>query len=119
MSVSTLELNQLRIDTEDYLADTCTIQTPTRTADGMGGWSTSWANTYTSVACHIWQKTGSEQPVGDQPTAVTRWIINVHWDQALDNTMRVIHGSFTYEVNDLNNDGTDLLHRRAWITRMI
>ena len=124
MSLSTLELNQMRLDTEDYLSDTCTIQTLTRTKDGMGGWSNTWANTYTSVACRIWLRIGGaiggrEQVVGDQPTGVTVWTLNVHWDQALDNTMRVVHDDITYEVNVLNNDGTDLPQRRAWLTRLV
>jgi len=32
--------------------------------------------------------------------------------------MRVVHGGHTYEVNDLNNDGTQLLQRRVWLTRL-
>lgn len=116
--VSTIELNQLRLDTEDYLTDTCTIQTLARTKDGMGGWSNTWSNTHTSVACHIWQATGREALVGDQPAEVTQWVMNVHWDQAIDNTMRVTHGGHTYEVNNLNNDGTSLLHRRVYLTRI-
>ena len=118
MSLSTYELAQTRLDTEDYLPDTCTIQTRSNAPDGMGGQTVTWANTYTSVPCRVWQKTGRESAVGDQPTAVTRWVINLHWDQAIDNTMRVVHGGFTYEVNDLNNDGTGLLQRRAWMTRL-
>ena len=116
--VSTVELNQLRLDTEDLLPDTCTIQVLTRTADGMGGWSNTWSNTYTSVPCRIWQQTGREANVGEQPVEVTRWVMNLHWDQAIDNTMRVSHGGHIYEVNDLNNDGTQLLQRRVWLTRL-
>jgi len=116
--VSTAELAQLRLDTEDLLPDTCTIQTLARTKDGMGGWTNVWSNTYTAVPCRIWQQTGRESVVGAQPTEVTRWVLNVHWDQALNNTMRVVHGGFTYEVNDLNNDGSQLLQRRAWLTRL-
>ena len=123
MSLSTLELNQLRLDTEDLLPDTCTIQTLTRTKDAIGGWANTWANTYTSVVCRIWKvvagsQRGREPIVGDQPTEVTSWVMNVHWDQTLDNTMRVTHGGHTYEVNELNNDGTQLVHRRALLTRI-
>lgn len=118
MGLSTLELSQLRTDAEDYLTDTCTIQTRTSGKDTAGAPTSSFSNTYTNVPCRIWQKAGREQVVGDQPAAVTRWIISVHWDQALDNTMRIIHGGNTYEVNDLNDDGSDLLQRRAWITRI-
>jgi len=116
--VSTAELAQLRLDTEDYLPDTCTIQTLTRTKDAIGGSSTTWANTYTSVACRIWQIGGREVGVGEQPAEVTRWVMNLHWDQAIDNTMRVVHGGHTYEVIDVNNDGSQLLQRRVWLTRL-
>jgi len=116
--VSTVELNQLRLDTEDLLPDTCTIQVLTRTKDTLGGWSEVWANTYTSVVCRIWQQQGREAVVGAQPVEVTRWVLNIHWDQACDNTMRVTHGGHTYEVNDLNNDGTQLLQRRVQLTRL-
>ena len=123
MSLSTYELAQTRLDTEEYLPDTCTIQTRSNAADGIGGQTVTWANTYTSVPCRIWLRIGGalggrEQAVGDEPTAVTVWTISVHWDQALDNTMRVVHGGYTYEVNVLNNDGTGLLQRRAWLTRL-
>lgn len=118
MALSTAELAQLRADAEAYMPDTCTIQTVTRTADTMGGWTEVYADTYTLVPCHIWQLSGTERDVAGRMSEVTGWVLNVAHDQALTPTMRVIHGGNTYQVNDINEDGSQKLHRRARLTRI-
>ncbi len=118
MTLSTLELTQLRAEAEGYLPDTCTLQTVARTRDSMGGWTESYSNTYTAIPCRIWQQTGGERDVAGRMSEVTRWVLNVAHDQALDATMRVVHGGNTYQVNDVNDDGSERLQRRAWLTRI-
>lgn len=118
MSLSTLELSQLQADANDYMPDTCTIQAVTRTRDSMGGWTETYANTYTAIPCHIWHQTGGERDVAGRMSEVTGWVLNVAHGQALDATMRVVHGGNTYQVNEVNDDGTQKLHRRATLTRI-
>ena len=84
----------------------------------MGGWTETYANTYTAVPCHIWMQHGGERDVAGRMSEVTRWVFNVAHNQALDATMRVVHGGNTYQVNDANDDGSQKLHKRAWLTRI-
>ena len=53
MTLSTLEIARLRSEQGDYLPDTCTLQTLSRTSDSQGGWTETWSNTYTSVPCRL------------------------------------------------------------------
>lgn len=119
MTLTTLELSQMRDDAEDLLPDTCTLQTVARTLDSMGGWSEAYSAQHTGVPCRVWLMRGGEYPVGARMSEVTRWVLNVPYDQALDATMRVVHGSETYQVNDVNDTGSERLQRRAWLTRIV
>lgn len=119
MTLTADELSDIRDCIEGLLPDTCTIQTLTRASDGMGGWTETWADTYTSVPCRIWQKSGNEREVGDQGAEVTRWVLTVAYDQAIDATMRVVHDGRTYQVNDVNDTGSERAERRAWLTRIL
>ena len=119
MSLSTLELAQIQAEAERYLPDLCTIQTPARTSDGMGGWTETYANTFANVPCHIWMQTGEERDVAGRVSEITRWVINVPYDQELTPTQRVVHGAHIYQVNDANDDGSQLAHVRATLTRIV
>ena len=119
MSLSTQELTQLRADAADYFPDTCTIQTVTRAEDDTGGYSESWANTYTGVACRM-APIRSDQPErveGDQVQALSRWILTVAHDQAMDETMRVVHDGETYEVAHLEDTHSNRTAKRAYLRR--
>jgi len=120
VNLSTSELTQLRADAGDYLPDTCTIQVPTRTLDADGGWSTSWANTYTSVACRLAPVSArqSERLEGDQLTAVTEWVLTVAHNQTADTTYRVVHDSTTYEVVRIEDKHSNRTARRVYLRRL-
>ena len=120
MSLSASELSQLRSDASDYLPDTCTIQTVAQTSDGMGGWTEAWSNTYTSVACRLApeQTAQTEGLEGEQMAAVTRWVLTVAYDQAIDETMRVVHDSETYEVARLDDTHSNRTAKRAHLARL-
>lgn len=120
MNLSTLELAQLRADQAGYWPDTCTIQTVTRTSDGQGGYTDSWANTYTSVACRLAPEQGKyvESLEGEQLTVITSWVLTVAYNQALDETMRVVHGSETYEIVQLEDTHSYRTAKRAHLRRM-
>lgn len=120
MNLSTQELAQLRADAEDYLPDTCTLQTKTETSDSMGGWTESWANTYTSVECRLapMQSMRVEALEADQLTAASRWILTVHHDQTINVEMRVVHDSVTYEIESLHATHSQRAAKRAVLARV-
>jgi len=123
MSLSTLELAQLRADQDDYFPDTCTLQTVTRTVDSVGGWSNSWANTHTGVACRVSPLSASaaggvEHIIGAQLASVTRWLLSVAHDQALTAEMRVVHGGNTYEVSIVEDAHSNRTARRGYLRRV-
>jgi len=119
-TLSTNEIAQLRAEASSYLPDTCTLQVSTKTIDTIGGWSTAWANTYTSVACRlapvVAQK--AEAVVGSELAAVTSWVLTVAHNQALDETMRVVHGSDTYEIAQLQDTHSNRTAKRAFLRRV-
>lgn len=120
MSLSTLEIAQLRADAADYMPDTCTIQVKTVSRNSTGGFTESWASTYTSVACRLapLQSQNVETLEGSQITSATRWVLTVAHNQTLDETMRVVHGSDTYEVEHLEDTHSNRTAKRAYLRRL-
>ena len=115
MNLSTLELAQLRGDAEAYLPDTCTLQTLARTRTSEGGWTDVWANTYTGVECRLApQRTDqSERMEGGQVTAISRWVLTLHHDQAITEAMRVVCNGDTFEVARLEDVHSNRTARRV------
>jgi len=120
MNLTTLELAQLRADQLDYWPDTCTIQTVTQTRDTQGGWTETWANTYTSVACRVAPMLSQQQEEiqGEQVQALSRWVLTVAHNQALSEAMRVVHDSETYEVDHLEDTHSNRTAKRAYLRRL-
>ena len=120
MTLSALEIAQMRADQDDYFPDTCTLQTVTRTADGVGGWSESWANTYTGVACRVSQElSGQREGIsGAQMASQTDWMLSVTHDQTLTAEMRVVHGGHTYEVVSVADTHSNRTARTAKLKRL-
>ncbi len=119
MVLSTLELSQLRADAADYWPDTCTIQVVTRTADGRGGWTEAWTDTYTSVACRLVPMAAGwgEVRESEQITSLTTWILTVAYNQTIDESMRVVHDSETYEVERMEDTHSNRTARRVYLRR--
>lgn len=119
MSLSTLELTQMRADQADYWPDTCTLQTVARTADGVGGWSESWSNTHTGVSCRVSPlSSGREQISGAQLASTTNWILTVAYSQALTAEMRCVHDGNTYEIERVEDAHSHRTARRAYMRRV-
>jgi hypothetical protein len=53
MPISSARLARLRSRAATYLTDTCKIEYPTYTSDGMGGQSVSWTTRYAAAACYL------------------------------------------------------------------
>jgi len=120
VSLSTQELTQLRADQADYWPDTCTLQSVTRASDSQGGWTETWANAATSVSCRVMPQTSRqiETVEGEQVQAVTRWIMTVAYNQTIDETMRVVHGGETYEIEHLEDTHSYRTARRVYLRRL-
>ena len=117
MSLSTLELAQLRSDADDYMPDTCTIQTVTRTVDAYGGWTEAWADTYETVSCRLAALTTTrpEGMDGSELGSFTRWLLAVPYNQTIDATMRVVHSSVTYEIEAVDDLHSHRASRHAYL----
>ena len=120
MALSTLEIAQLRTDAADYFPDTCTLQTVARTSDDMGGWTEEWSNAYTSVACRLApaRATRDETLRGEQISAYSQWVLTIAHNQTIDETMRVVHDSETYEVLRLEDTHSSRTAKRVYLVRL-
>ena len=120
MTLSTQEVAQLRADQADFYPDTCTLQVVTRTGDGQGGWTETYANTYTSVSCRLSPIRTSQVELveGAQVQAASRWVLTVAHNQAIDETMRVVHSGETYEIEHLEDTHSNRTAKRAYLGRL-
>ena len=116
--ITTNELAQLRANADDWLPDTCTIQTATESVDATGGGSIAWANTYTSVACRLAPLTGQEAVRNYALEGQSTWRLSVKYDQALTVENRVVFDSDTYEVKYVEDDHSNRTLRRAILVRV-
>jgi head-tail adaptor len=119
MGLGTQELADIRSIADDFLPDTCTIQTKTTTAGAMGGISEAYANTYTSVYCRIDPTgNGDEAVVNFTTEGKSTWYINLKYNQAIAVSDRVIHDSKTYEVVRVIDTNSYVTIRRAILVRV-
>jgi head-tail adaptor len=114
------ELADMRAMAAAWLADTCTILTVTRTADGMGGYTESWGST-TGVPCRLVALIGRGPGggnSGDQYAVKSDWVLHLAHDQAIAQGQRVTVSGKTYEVAACDDDQTERASRRAWLKRV-
>ena len=113
------ELADMRLVADDFLPDTCTIQTVTKTVDALGGITHTWANTYTSVACRIDPTNSGNEVVSNLALeGQATWWLNIPYTQAIDIEDRVIHDSVTYEVAHVWDTHSYKTIRRAILVRV-
>lgn len=120
-ALSAKELSDMRTVADDFFPDTCTIQTPTTSTGSMGGSTTTYANTYTGVACRVdplGLSPGSEALVNAALEGQSGWWLNVPYDQDIDITYRVVHSSVTYEIKSVVDTHSYSTIRRAAMTRV-
>jgi len=117
MSLSTLELAQLRSDADDYLPDVCIIWTIARVPDDYGGWTEEPEDTYPDVACRLAALASSrpEGMDGAELGSFTRWLLAVPYNQAIDATMRVEHSDVTYEIEAVDDLQSHRASRHAYL----
>lgn len=119
-AIGALELESLRNAQESILTDTCTIQTVSQSSDGLGGFTDTWANTYTLVPCKL-APLGAGSGREDEGAAFVvgaGWVLRLHWDQAISSGNRVVLGGDTYEILSVEDDHTIRTARRARLKRI-
>jgi hypothetical protein len=118
-ALSAKELTDMRTIADDFLPDTCTIQTVTVSIDATGGISHSYGDTYTDVACRVDPAdTGGEAIVNDALEGRSGWWLNIPYDQAIAIEDRVVHSGVTYEVRSVRDTNSYSTIRRAMLERV-
>ena len=102
--LGTADINWMRDTLEELMPDTCVILSPTNTSDGQGGWTTTWGTVAANVKCRIdpGRKEMYERVTGAALMPFSWWQLTLPWDQAVDETYRVVVNGDTYNV--VNHD---------------
>ena len=98
MTITTLELSVMRDTIALLLPDTCTILSPTETADGEGGVSTAWGTVGIAIPCRVDVKMGREMVSGGAIEPFIKTQLSLAYDQTISEIHRVVHGGVTYAV---------------------
>ena len=93
----------MRTEAATTLPDTCAISRRTRTPDGRGGYTDSWAAIATNVPCRITPNTapaGGEEQAGrpGQVGAWAPWKIRLASGQDVTVRDRIVVAAFTYPL---------------------
>lgn len=95
------ELAQIRKDLETTLPDAGTVLTLTRTSDGQGGWSETWAGSV-SVPCRLDFIGGLEGVTAGALTPYVRAIVTLPQKTVITEQNRFQHSTGTYTVQAVN-----------------
>ena len=117
-TITAAELAAMRAVADDFLPDTCTIQTVTASQDALGGVTDSYASTYTGVACRLDPSSGGEGISNNVIEGQSRWMLNIPYDPAISVNNRVVHESKTYEVAYVWDTHSYSTIRRAELVRV-
>lgn len=120
--ITSSELDQLRLDMAELMPDTAVIQASTWVGDGAGGGSASWTPvTGGTVACRIdpMNLRGVQAGViAGQETLTVRYQATFPHDAPLVENYRVVIGSSTYELVQLDVDHSKRATRRAIVSEI-
>lgn len=102
LPLSTAELVQMRHTADSYLAGTAVIHTATKTSDGQGGYTWTYAATGTVDArLSPEMLRGAEAITGSRVAEVSPWILTVPASTSIDEDDRVVYNAVTYEVSEV------------------
>lgn len=117
--ITATELASLRDTADDTLTAICTIQRRTLTSDGMGGWTESWANTYTNVACRVdAERAGPELSADGRIVSVEAYLLTVKYNQDIQPEDRIVYGTDNYEIEGVLDAHTWVTVKRASLKRL-
>ncbi len=92
------ELARLQADLAALLPDRCDLLTVTRTSDGAGGWSESWATAAANVPCRFDPLRGSEALVGAALQSRQVYTVTLPAGTTLTTASRLKRGTTSYAV---------------------
>lgn len=97
--LSAAELAEMRSVQALAQAGTAVISRKTLTADGMGGFTETWAASGT-VTCRVWpaRESGAESLIADRITESDAWVITVPYATDVAAEDRVVADGRTFEV---------------------
>lgn len=99
---------------------TCIISRRALSPDGAGGYTESWSNLATNVACRLAPLgTPSEVVVAERFAGRQQWQLTLPTGQDITHEDRVVIGGVTYEVVGLNSAGAWETARRAILVRAL
>jgi len=122
MAISAAELAIYRGILEQTLlgTDTCTIQTRTWVPDTMGGGSYSWSTLASGVSYRLVPREIGmrEEMAGGKVVVHDVFECSLHWDQEIDEAMRVVIGDDTFEIAHVDDNFSQRLTRTADVVRV-
>ena len=106
-------------DTQELaLPETCTIKRRVLVPDEVGGYSETWTDLATSVACRLSPASlSTEQVVADRFRGQALWNLTLPYDQDIATDDRVVLGGDTYEVAGLARGGAWRTATRVLVVR--
>lgn len=81
---------------------TVKLQSVTRTADGMGGFTTSWA-TEATVPAAIWPVSAKERIRSESPTMTTTHRVQIRYHEGVSPKWRVVFGDRYFNIVSVIN----------------
>lgn len=122
MAITAAELGLYRniIESVFLVGDDAVIQERTWIADNMGGGSYSWSNLATDVSYRLVPRDvmTREEKAGGQVKVHDMFECSLHWDQEINEEMRIIIGDDMLEISHVDDVHTQRLSRTADIVRV-
>jgi len=87
-----------------------TIQSPTRTADGMGGWTEAWS-TLATVWAAVWPVSAKEILQGGQTSMELTHRIRIRYRDGVLASQRILYGTRYLSIIGIINPS----ERREWL----
>ena len=110
-------LAAMRTRADGYLVDTCEIDYPTHTSDGMGGWTDTWTARGTAIACYLQAKDARDMsPSGDRLTTFTEHTLFINNAGTVVPGDRVILEGHTYYVEGVVEEDSLRAYKAAKLT---
>lgn len=109
--LSATELAEIRADFAATLPDVCTVAYPTRTANGDGTWSETWAARGTAIACRQLAVQGRDFPqlTAAQVKEGRYWIFEFAATQTVGVGDRITRNNHVYQVVQTNEHESELV----------
>lgn len=118
MTLTAVELAQMRTDIETLLPDTCNLLTATNTSDGQGGYTQAWGTAASGVACRLDEIRSRETLAGAALRPTGQYMLSLPHSATITAAYRVEHGGLTYAVVGLNTDVSWRAVQRATLEKV-